>query len=618
MQYRTLGGLALAVSVFSSASVSAEDGIEAAPVVVTATRTAQTADESLSSVSVITREEIDKSGVNTLPDLLERERGISFARNGAFGQSASLFLRGTNSDHVLVLVDGVQLGSATLGTTAFQHLPLAQIERIEIVRGPRSSLYGSEAIGGVIQIFTREGQAGAPRLSASVLTGNKDTDEVEAAFSGGDEDTRYAVSAKSFDTDGISARNDGFPDDDANRNDSASFNLSQDFGDRLSWSIRGLTAEGLNEFDLCGPFPFSQDCKTDFKQQVLSSELNVDVTSIWSTRLTIGRSRDDTTNFTNGSFDSEFDTERDEFSWQNDITIGTRNLLTVGFDYQDDQVDSTSDFTETSRDNEAVFAQWQWTGDRTDLQASIRHDENEAFGTEDTGSIAAGYRFVDGPRLYASYGTAFKAPTFNDLFFPNIGTFVGNPDLDPEESRTFEVGLEGGRDWRWGVNAFRTNIDDIIVFSDPDGFLGPIPGTNINLDEAEITGLELSAAGTRGGWDLEANLTLLDTEADTDDLNDGNDLPRRPDSVFTFSLSREVGRFSFSGHFQHESERFDDAANTVRLDDFAVVDLRVDYQLNNNLVLTGLLENALDEEYQTVDNFNMLDRTLFVRLSYQP
>jgi len=621
MQARTSLRLALAVvAVLPSIASFADDSKRVSPVVVTATRTAQTADESLASVTVITREDIENSGQQSLPDLLERQRGVSVSSNGAFGKSTSVFMRGTNSDHVLVLVNGIKLGSATTGTTAFQHLPLEQIERVEIVRGPRSSLYGSEAIGGVIQIFTRRGESGDPSVDASVLAGEHDTGEIEATFSGGDKDTRYALSAKTFDTDGISARSDAFPDDDGYRSDSASLDISQDFGDTTTWSLSALTADGNTEFDGCfrPNFTTSQDCETEFNQQVLSTTLELQVLPAWSTRITAGQSRDDTTNFTEGAFFSEFDTERDEFSWQNDFTIGARNLVTVGVDYRDDKVDSNEAFDEDSRDNTAVFAQWQWAGTRTDLQVSVRHDDNEAFDEETTGSIAAGYAIDDRTRVYGSVGTGFKAPTFNDLFFPDDPFFVSNPDLDPEESTSVEIGVEGGRGWRWSINAFHTRIDDIIVFNDPDGFPGPTPGTMENLSEADINGLELSAGGVHGGWDLQVDLTLLDTEADTDDANDGNELPRRPDRVFSVSAQRDFGRASFAANTRHESTRFDDPGNNTKLDDFIVVDFRVGYEIDTNLVVQGTIENALDEEYQTVDGFNTLDRSVFVRLSYQP
>ena len=610
MHHRTPARAAVAAAALSSLSAFGADETTV-PVLVTATRTAQTADESLASVSVITRADIERSGARSLPDLLEREQGISFARSGPLGQNTSLFMRGTEGDHVLLLVDGVKLGSATTGQAAFQHLPLEQIERIEIVRGPRSSLYGSEAIGGVIQIFTRAGDPGA---TASAMAGENDSGEIETTFTGGGDDTRYTVSARHFETDGISARSDAFPDDDGYRNDSASVNVSHDLSEDFTWSLSAMNADGTTEFDFCGLG--SADCQTDFTQQVISTRITAQPTSVWSTSLTIGRSRDRASSFADGAFTDEFDTERDEVSWQNDFTVGIRSLVTLGLDYSDDSVDSTTDFTETSRTNEAVFAQWQWTGASSDVQASVRHDDNEAFGEESTGSVAAGYRVGDTTRVYGSFGTAFKAPTFNDLFFPftDFGfgfTFEGNPDLRPETSESLEIGVEGGRQWRWGINAFHTEIENLIVLNDAADSV-------INLDQGNITGLELSASGSHGNWDLDANLTVLETESETNDVNDGNELPRRPARVLAVGARRDFGRSSLGIHAQYESARFDDAANTVELDEFTVVNMHVDHRIEEDLVLRGELHNVLDTDYETVNNFNMLDRALFVRLKYQP
>lgn len=602
------------VLVSLSGIAAAQDETTVSPVVVTATRTAQTADESLSSVTVITREEIEESQTTSLPDLLERQQGLSFARSGQFGKSSSLFMRGTNSDHVLVLVDGIKLSSATFGTTAFEHLPLEQIERIEIVRGPRSSLYGSEAIGGVIQIFTRSGTSGEPTGAITAMAGGRDTGELGATVSGGDADTRVTLSGKSFKTGGISAISSGFPDDDGYTNDSASMNVAQDLGERATLSLRAVTANGVTETDLCGTG--SQDCETEFTQQALSSRLETRFTSAWSAILIAGQSRDESTGLVNGSFDNEFDTKRDEVSWQNDITIGSRNLLTLGLDYRDEQVESSQDFTRTGRSNKAAFAQWQWTGERADFQTSARHDDNEAFGEANTGSISTGYRLGRATRVYGSLGTAFKAPTFNDLFFPftDFGggfTFEGNPDLDPEESESVEIGLEGGHRFHWSINAYHTEIDNIIVLNDSASSV-------VNLDKGSINGLELTGGTSVREWDIRANFTLLDATQETDDANDGNELPRRPQQVFAFDFRRTFGRYSFGGHAQYESARYDDAANTTELDEFTVIDLDMEYELARDLKVRGSVQNVFDEDYQTVATFNTLGRTLFVRLDYRP
>jgi vitamin B12 transporter len=235
--------------------------------VVTATRTAQTVDESLASVTVISREEIDNSQALTLPEILRGVPGLDISSNGGLGKTTSVFMRGTESDHVLVLVDGLKIGSATLGNVALEHLPLSQIERIEIVRGPRSSLYGSEAIGGVIQIFTRQGKG----IQASVGMGDDRTYQVTAGLSGATKENWYSLYADHLQTEGFNdcqGNTSGGcftiePDDDGYDNTSFSAKLGHRFGDSVTIEAHAMQAQGHTEYDS------SFDNEADFVQQVL-------------------------------------------------------------------------------------------------------------------------------------------------------------------------------------------------------------------------------------------------------------------------------------------------------------------------------------------------------------
>lgn len=492
---------------------------EIAPVIVTATRTAQTANETLASVTVITREEIERKQARSLIDVLRSAPGVDLTNNGGRGKASSLFLRGTESDHTLILIDGVKIGSATQGAAALQNIPVEQIERIEIVRGPRSSLYGSEAIGGVIQIFTRRG-GGDLTPSFSITAGSDNTYDASASLSGGGSNAWFNISLSGFDTDGFNAC-DGAPgvggcftsepDDDGYRELSGSLRAGYRFADGTEIDGRWLRADGDSEFD--GTF----QNETETTQQVFGATLRTSPIDPWSLTLNAGRSQDKSDNFKDGVFASTFDTERDVLSLQNDIAIAADDLVTVGIDYQKDKVDSTTSFAETSRRNFGAFAQYQTTVANHDFELSIRGDDNEQFGGHATGSIAWGYQFETGPRLTASFGTAYKAPTFNELYFPGFG----NPNLDPEESRSFEIGVSDRPSWgQWSVSLYQTDIDHLISYnaaiSAPD-----------NIDEARIRGLELTTATEIVGWSVAANLTLLDPENRSSGANKGNDLSRR-------------------------------------------------------------------------------------------
>ncbi|MGH2708948.1 MAG: TonB-dependent receptor domain-containing protein, partial [Actinomycetota bacterium] len=385
---------------------------------------AQTADEVLASVTVITREEIERRQVQSVQEVLRGVPGLHITNSGGLGKVTAVFLRGTNSNHVLVLIDGIRVGSATTGTTAFQLIPIDQIERIEIVRGPHASLYGSEALGGVIQIFTRKG-GGALRPSFS-SGGGHGTYKLVGGASGGGERGWFNLGASRIDTEGFNACSSTTaqpggcftfePDDDGYTNNAGSARFGYRFENGLDLDARLLHAEGNNEFD------GSSQNQDDFVQQALSGQIRFSPAASWGVTILGGRSLDESENFKAGiPGRSVFDTERQSALFQNDFTLAPGHVLTVGFDYYNDLIESTEDFAETSRDNKAGFGQYQGAFDDLDWVLGVRHDDNEQFGGEWTGNVGLGYSFGPSLRLTAGWGRGFKAPSFNDLFFPDFG-----------------------------------------------------------------------------------------------------------------------------------------------------------------------------------------------------
>jgi vitamin B12 transporter len=587
----------------------AEEATEIDPVVVTATRTARTVNASLASVSVIDRADIERLQARSVPDLLRGVQGLQVSNSGGAGKVTELYLRGTSADHVLVLIDGVKIGSATTGTTAWQDLPIDRIERIEVVRGPRSSLYGSEAIGGVIQIFTRKG-GGALKPSLSLGGGSYRSANASADLSGGGDQGWWNVGLGYADTQGFNAC-DGTPlgagcftfepDRDGYRNLSGSARGGYRFGDRGELDLFWLGTNAQSRFD----GDFVNDTKTE--QQVLGANGQFSPLDPWNLTLALGQSRDDSDNRLNGGFVTRFDTTRDTGSLQSDLTLGAGRILTIGLDYQEDHIESTEDYAEDARRNVGVFGEAQTSFRGHDLSASLRQDDNQQFGTHATGSAAWGTTLASGLRLLATYGTAFKAPTFNELYFP----FFGNPDLVPEQSRSAELGAAGGvGPLLWSVNAYQTDVDDLIAF-------GPafIPE---NIDRARIRGLELGLSGRVADWSLNANLTLLDPINKSQGPDDGNLLPRRAEQSARLDLDRSLGRWGLGGSLIGVGRRFDDTANTLTLDPYITVDLRAEYAFTKDWRLQGRLENLLDADYETAAYYNQPGRGLYVTLRYEP
>jgi len=581
-------------------------------IIVTATRTAETTDETLAAVTVITRNDIERLQVSSVQSLLQGIAGINIANNGGAGKATSLFFRGTESDHMLVLIDGIKVGSATLGTTAFQHIPVEQIERIEVVRGPLSSLYGSEAIGGVIQIFTRKGGA-ETKPFFSIGGGSYDTYNASLGVSGGGERGWYSLSASGYDTKGFNACNGKpspggagcftvEPDEDGYSNLSGSLRAGYRFESGLEVDAHALQTNADTEFD--GGFVN----ESESVQKVLGGSVRFSPLDIWQISLVAGSSQVESDNFKDSVFKSRFETERNTLSLQNAISITDDHLLTLGVDNQKDQVGGTTTYAVTSRDNQGIFAQYKGVMAAQAIQLSLRQDDNEPFGEHNTGNAAWAYTLVNDLRINASYGTAFKAPTFNELYYPGYG----NASLQPEKSRSVEFGLREKTSWgRWSSSIYETRIEDLIAF-DASIFA---PG---NINQARIRGLEVILAAQLESWDFATNFTLLDPENRSNGTNRGNALPRRAKQSFRLDASSHVGQYTVGTTLFAENKRYDDLANTRELSGYATVELRVEYELAKDWLLQARVENLFDKDYETAAFFNQPGRGLYMTLRYQP
>jgi len=591
----------------SSASASAMTELNA--INVTATRTAQTVDETLAAVTVITREDIDNLQDHDLTELLDGLPGLTLTNTGGLGKTASIRLRGTGSGQTLVIVDGVRIGSATLGEAALQHLPLQNIERIEIVRGPLSHLYGADAVGGAIQIFTRKGGQ-QTQINAEVGYGSHDTSSSSFGISGSHNNTNYNLQISQLKSDGFSAFKDNNPDRDGYRNQSFAAQLGHQFSNSLKLGINILHADGYNEYD--SAWVPATDYSSDFLQQSVSSKLEYSPTAWWDLSLSLGETKDETTNLTNGSFASFFDTERRQASWQNNFFIGDEAILTLGMDFLRDKVAGSSTYSEDKRHNSGYFIQYQRTFGANNFTLALRHDDNDAFENRNTGNIAWGYEFSESLQFSASYGTAYVAPTFNDLYYVDPWGSSGNPDLTPEKSKSIELGLKGKQGWgHWSLNIFRTSIIDLISWVETP------PGSWIyrpqNISKARIKGLEASISSRVAGWGIAGNLTLLDPQNTTIDKQ----LIQRHKRTLRIDIDRDFGKTHVGATLQARSYNYNDVQNTERASGFATADLRASHQLTPNWQIRAEISNLFDKDYETIKGYNTEDRAIFAAISYQ-
>ena len=608
----------LAAALLSCVMTAQADGQSHAdtlnPVVVTATRTAISVDDALSSVTIITRADIERLQPLSVPDLLAGLPGVSFANAGGYGQQTSMFLRGTNSAHTLVLVDGVRIASVANGLAAFEQLPVEQIDRIELVRGPRSSLYGADAIGGVIQIFTRHGTSdGALAPMFSVTTGSDSLLRGQAGLSGGGVHAWYNVSVGSQYTRGINscrlgakAAFAGCFTDEPDRDGLRTHSLSASGGYRWDNGAQ-LTGTWLRSL---GDIKFDGDYQNRNRtvQQVAGSHFSMQPLMAWKTTLSAAQNLDRYDNYKDRRFTGYIYSRRNQAAWQNDISVAANQLLTLGVDWQAERINSDTGFLATRRNDTGSYAQYQGTFGHHELQASARRDRNSQFGEHDTGAVAWGYHFDDALHLSASYGSAFHAPTFNDLYFP-YGS--GNPDLKPEKSRSAEIGLNQQRDaWHWSVSAYRTVIEQMIALD-----AAYFPG---NISRAVIGGVEAQAGGTLGDWQVQGYVSALAPHNRDGGANNGNVLPRRAERTARVDVDRRVGAFAVGATLTAAGRRYDDAANRHALAGYATTDLRASYRFAPGWQVEARLVNVFDRAYETVWYFNQPGRGAFVTLRYSP
>lgn len=626
---KTLLATALGVMACGAQAQNTTNALD--PIFVTATRTAITVDDALSSVTVITRADIDRLQPRSIADLLTGLPGVVFAQSGGQGQQTSLFLRGTNSTHTLLLIDGIRVGSVSAGLPAFEQIPVSQIERIEIVRGPRSSLYGADAIGGVIQIFTRHGHPdGGLRPYLSLTGGSRSTLDGAVGLSGGDDHAWYNLSLGGNYTSGINACRPGAanvgagcfanePDDDAWRNWNGTASGGYRWDNGVLLTANWLRSKSDVEYD-GSPYGGNQAVN---EQRVAGARLSFDALAAWKVTLTAGQSKDLSSTYYQGVYQDIFagtdiyypriavgfaNSRRNQVSWQNDVTLAPNQLLTAGLDYQGEHIDSATGYLDTRRSDTGGYAQYQGSFGANEVQLSARRDHNTQFGDHNTGAAAWGYHLGDGLLLSASYGSAFHAPTFNDLYYPYGSR---NPDLKPETSRSAELGLSQHRDvWYWSLHAYQTRIDELITL---DSNYVPM-----NISRARIRGLEGSLGLNLGAWRWQGYLTALQPVNDDGGVNNGNWLPRRPERTGRVDVDRSFGRWAVGATWNAAGKRYDNLANTVRLGGYTTTDLRASYALARGWQVQARLANAFNRNYETVYYFNQPGRSFFLTLRYAP
>lgn len=598
----------LAVLAPPSLAQSPEDAV-----IVTATRLPQARSQTLQPVRIITAEDIARGGQQTLVEVLQTLGGVETASNGGFGQPSSVFMRGANSSHTLILVDGMRIGSATLGTTALENIPISQVERIEVVPGQLSSLYGSDAIGGVIQIFTRSGKY-APATSVTAGAGTYGTGSVSGGVNRTVHDTDFSLNFGYLESKGFDATKPTAPfgqhnpDRDRYRNANVSGKIGQRLDARNELGLTVFQSDGRTHFD-SGP------TTDDLNHQTLSAfslHSSNQITDSWQSLVRAGESRDKSS--TTGAFPSFFGTRQPQFTWQNNIKLDPGTAI-AGAEYLAQHVTSDSAFAQNHRTIKSAFVGYVGTYEKHDWQTNIRRDDNSQFGNHTTGLVGYAYRPTSELRLRVGAGTAFKAPTFNDLYaIDPTFFFIPNPDLRPERSRSREAGLnyQAGTN-RFSATYFENRISDLVVLvTDPVTFVS----TPQNLNRARIKGKELSYQGFLGGLQSNAQVTLQDPV----DEETGKMLPRRAKQYGSVAVGNATGRWRLGVEVTASGARFDSANEdpAKKMHGYALVNLIASYPLARDWSVRARWNNVFDRDYELAQHFNTPGSNVFVALQYQP
>lgn len=575
------------------------------PVVVTATRSEQPITDVVADVTVIDREEIDRYGAVGLADVLANVPGVTISRNGGPAATTSLYMRGAETRFTAVFIDGVRVDSQSTGGAAWNAVPLSQVERIEVLRGPAAAIYGSDALAGVVQVFTRQGEEGFfPSVRAGV--GSQGTRELSAAVRGGQGAFDYAFGLGLERSDGFNVKPSGNPDRDGYRNESVSGRLGWKLapGHKLDLSV--LDNRQTADYDAFTP---GNDDQSKQRLQTVGLNWSARWSDAWNTRVgyTRGIDRYETS-------PSPYLTETQVSTWllRNELKMG-QALLSVDFERREDELLNRSTTPElTDRDQNALAVGYGLRSGNHTLQLNARYDKDSEFGGESTGSVAYGYALTPALRATASVGTAFRVPTLFQRF-----SIYGTPDLKAETARNVEAGLR----WQAGPNraavvVYRNEVEDLINYISGPGAcangVGDYAGCYGNVGKARYSGVTFSGGTKWGPVNVGGSLDLMRPK----NLETGKVLARRAETQASLTADTRVAGWRLGGELQHVGKRFNDAANKQALPAYTLLNLSASTTLARQWTLLARVDNATDKAYESTLGYATAGRTFYLGVAW--
>lgn len=612
-----------------------------APVVVTATRTATPITEQISEITLFSRQDIERSGAQSLTQLLSQSMGLQASPESVRGASASVFIRGSNNNHALVLVDGQRVSSATVGATAIAHLPLEQVDRVEVLRGSASSLYGADALGGVVQIFTRRGER-VPSPDAALTLGSYGTRAASVSYGGKVDGSRFRISLGREVSSGFSdikAAKGGYydsfnPDRDGYQQSNMALSLSQLLSPQLELGASYWTSRSTKRSDNanCDPYDYvGTSCTTAFDnrehQRLEAWQLSAQYrpSPAWTSVLRAGQGKDEMRSwlYNPGIPEvnvSRYATSQQQVVWQNDLRAGPGILMTA-LERRQTEVNATQKYTLQSQNSDSLVVGYQAWLDKHLLQASVRKDWVSAFDNQSTHSLGYGYKLQPQWLARASVGTGYKVPTFNDLYWPldRANFYQGNPLLKPERSKNTELGLTFQSEaTKASATIYRNVVKDIIVNSYNADIELVKP---VNVNSAFLRGLSLQGSQRFASWTFSGVFDALHAK----DTGANLYLPRRVPRTASLDVTRSLGAWNYGTQLALFSHRFNDKENLQRLSGYGLLHMKLGYALSPHLRLQADFKNLLNKDYvqsqglyDPLNVYSVAGRSVFVSLRYAP
>ena len=592
--------LACAGILATISTAQAQNSSEFNPVVVTAQRQEQRELELVANnLTIISSDEIEKSGALTIGELLNQQVGVQFDRAGGPGAAESIFIRGGNSSHTLLLIDGVRVNSATTGAGSFESIPLSIIEKIEILRGGASSLYGTDALSGVVQIFTKNNSEGYSKADISV--GNLDSRDVGLSLGRKFNDLNITLGVSEKASKGINlySRNTNAYNSDLDGYRLQSFNLRVDQrikDGRIGFSH--MASELVSQFDsyIYGHTEFTQaDWKNKHEIQVSSIWHEYAINSSWLSKVTFSEGVDSVVTTPSTTYLQSYDlfkTKNQQINWQNNFSTEYGRLI-AGLDKLDQNLETTGSYEKKSRTINSQYVGFIKDFKNNQFQINIRRDDNDQFGEKITNSLGYSYRPNESLKFYASRSTAFKAPSFNDLYFPvTPGVGGGNPNVKPETSINHEFGIQYAKiDSNISLTRFVSEISNLISWTEsPVGSYEYYPN---NVGEAKISGYEFKVSKTYKNFGVGFNYTNQSPK----DLSSGLQLVRRSEQHGLAYLSYKLNSYMVRTELAFQDEKFDDVNNTRKISGYGLFNAYAEKKIDKEMTVFLRINNLFDKNY---------------------